>query len=118
MDQNMEKYVKRQYYFSMITAICSICMLLIVGIAVAVVLPGLTGTLTEVTTAMHNLNEMTDNLNEMIRSLDGVTTGLAPSLEGLQEVAEGLESVDFQKLNQAISDLQAVVAPLAKLFGR
>ena len=118
MEQNIEKYVKRQYYFSMITAICAVCMLLIVGIAAAVVVPSLTGTLAEISTAMHNLNQVTDNLNDMMQSLNTITDGLAPSLEGLQQVTEGLEAVDFQKLNQAISDLQAVVAPLAKLFGR
>lgn len=118
MDQNIEKYVKRQYYFSMATAICSIGILVVAAIAAVTVVPALTGTLNEVRTAMHNLNTMTENLNEMMQTLSSVTDELAPSLEGLREVTEGIESVDFARLNQAISDLQSVVSPLAKLFGR
>lgn len=118
MDNNLEKYVKRQYYCSMITAICSVCMLLVIIVAAAIMVPGLTGTLQEINSAMHNLNTMTAGLNGMMQSLAGVTEGLTPSLEGLREVTEGLESVDFEKLNQAISDLHSVVSPLARLFGR
>lgn len=118
MESNLEKYVKRQYYFLMVTAGCSVCMLLVMVIVAVIVVPVLTGTLSEIRIAMQNLNAMTESLNGMMQTISTVTDGLQPSLEGLREVTEALESVDFAKLNQAIGDLESVVAPLANLFGR
>lgn len=38
--------------------------------------------------------------------------------EGFTQVSQTLDSLDMESLNQAIQDLQSVVAPLAKLFAR
>ena len=39
-------------------------------------------------------------------------------LESVTLALEILESIDIQKLNTAINDLQTAIAPIANLFGR
>ena len=54
----------------------------------------------------------------MVSNVDNLVTTGHQSLEGMMEK---LNSVDFEKLNQAIEDLAAVIEPLAKMakvFGR
>ena len=55
------------------------------------------------------------DLQGMVSNVDGlVTTGQ----QSMEATMEKLNSVDFEALNQAIQDLAAVIAPLAKVFGR
>ena len=87
-------------------------------LSAAMVVPTALGTLTEIDTAMENLNGMIQSLGSITDGLANITNELGPGLESIEEVTTGLQNIDFEKLNQAINDLSSVVAPLAKLFGR
>ncbi|HPR39688.1 MAG TPA: hypothetical protein PKY19_00910 [Oscillospiraceae bacterium] len=60
-----------------------------------------------------DLTGMINNANGMI---EDVGDNLTKSIEGIQEALKKINSIDFQSLNTAITDLQKVVSPLAKLF--
>ncbi|HPD89061.1 MAG TPA: hypothetical protein PLU75_06280 [Oscillospiraceae bacterium] len=60
-----------------------------------------------------DLTGMINNANGMI---EDVGDNLTKSIEGIQEALKKINSIDFKSLNTAITDLQKVVSPLAKLF--
>jgi CRISPR/Cas system-associated endonuclease Cas3-HD len=60
-----------------------------------------------------DLTGMINNANGMI---EDVGDNLTKSIEGIQEALKMINSIDFKSLNTAITDLQKVVSPLAKLF--
>ncbi len=65
------------------------------------------------TLASTDLTAMINNANGMI---EDVGNNLTKSIEGIQEALKKINSIDFKSLNTAITDLQKVVSPLAKLF--
>lgn len=71
--------------------------------------------------------EMTMELETVSKELSSVNwAGLSKDIgdtaiqaqESLQVATEAVESLDIQKLNKAIAELQTVIEPLAKLVGR
>lgn len=60
-----------------------------------------------------DLSGMLKNANGMIEE---VGDSLTKSVQGIQEALKKINSIDFKSLNSAITDLQKVVSPLAKLF--
>lgn len=54
------------------------------------------------------------NLPEMIEEIGNL---VGSSQETIEETRKKIDEMDMESLNQAISDLSAVVSPLAKLFG-
>lgn len=74
-----------------------------------------------------NWEEMTEELETVSRELSTVDwAGLSSDIsdtalqaqESLQVASEAVESLDIDKLNKAIAELQTVIAPLAKLVGK
>lgn len=61
------------------------------------------------------LLKLLQNANDLI-SLTGDT--LAESVDSIKTALEKVNSIDFDTLNTAITDLKKVIDPLAKLFGR
>lgn len=71
----------------------------------------------ELSTILENtqLTELLNNANALIEdSGDALSTALISVNDALGTIGQ----IDIESLNQAISDLQKVVEPLAKLFGR
>lgn len=106
----MEEYIKKQYLVSKITAICSVCMLLIILTAAALVVPRMMRTFEAVDNAIAKLDKVVEELDE-------VTAVIGPGMESLQTAAEGLQQIDFSQLNEAVESLKDVVDPLSRLFG-
>ena len=50
--------------------------------------------------------------------LEHVDSLAQTSEEGMAEALEKISALDIESLNEAIRDLQAVVEPMARLFGR
>lgn len=53
----------------------------------------------------------------LMESMDQLAEGGVLSLQSIREAAETLGDLNMEKLNQAISDLQKAISPLARLFG-
>lgn len=55
------------------------------------------------------------NIDTMVANVNSIVTD---NTDYVNDAMRDLNSIDFEGLNQAISDLESVVEPLAKLFGR
>lgn len=65
-----------------------------------------------------NLEEVTTELTqvEFTKMIDDVDELVSSSQQGLEETLEKMNSIDIEKLNEAIDGLAKVVEPLTKFF--
>ena len=79
-------------------------------------------TLNEGETLLKQAEEMVEQAKHSLAEVDvmvgSVNKLVEDNTEDLTEAMDKLNSLDIEKLNQSIEDLNAVIAPLAKLFGR
>lgn len=111
-----------------ITAIATVAMFAAVLIALVILVPKVIVTLNSIQdmvkqtqvaveqtqTFVKSANESLNGIDEMIANVDTLVT------ENTQNVADAMEnfnSVDFERLNQAIDDLASIIEPLARLLG-
>ncbi|MCQ2505301.1 MAG: hypothetical protein MJ103_08710 [Saccharofermentans sp.] len=111
-----------------ITAIATVAMFAAVLIALVILVPKVIVTLNSIQdmvkqtqvaveqtqTFVQSANESLNGIDEMIANVDTLVT------ENTQNVADAMEnfnSVDFERLNQAIDDLASIIEPLARLLG-
>lgn len=117
------------YIRSGLILVCAVCMVALV-VMVARLMPQINEILGQAGLAMGQIQTVLTDLQQtagqlaqvdyagMVSNVDNLVTTGQQSLEGMMEK---LNSVDFEKLNQAIEDLAAVIEPLAKMakvFGR
>lgn len=117
------------YIRSGLMLVCAVCMVALV-VMVARLMPQINEILGQAKLAMGQIQTVLTDLQQtagqlaqvdyagMVSNVDNLVTTGQQSLEGMMEK---LNSVDFEKLNQAIEDLAAVIEPLAKMakvFGR
>ena len=78
-------------------------------------LPGIVAQMQEVLT---NLQEVTEKLTavDFGGMIDGVNMLVESGQSGLEQTVNKLNSIDFESLNKAIKNLEAVVEPMAKFF--
>ncbi len=115
MSENFEK--KHLFYQRVI---CSFLIILVV--VVLSVLPSTFKTLRLAQETLDNANTAVVNANEAILQADKTLKEVSELVESsetqITTAMERLNSVDFDTLNNAIGDLQAVVEPMANFFGR
>ena len=117
------------YIRSGLILVCAVCMVALV-VMVARLMPQINEILGQAGLAMGQIQTVLTDLQQtagqlaqvdyagMVSNVNNLVTTGQQSLEGMMEK---LNSVDFEKLNQAIEDLAAVIEPLAKMakvFGR
>ena len=117
------------YIRSGLILVCAVCMVALV-VMVARLMPQINEILGQAGLAMGQIQTVLTDLQQtagqlaqvdyagMVSNVDELVTTGQQSLVGMMEK---LNSVDFEKLNQAIEDLAAVIEPLAKMakvFGR
>ena len=59
-----------------------------------------------------------ESLDSVDTMADKINTLVGENTDGLLKTVERLNEIDLEKLNQSIDDLNRVIAPLAKFFGR
>ena len=98
--------------------------LLILSIQIGGVLEDANSAIAEITTLTKELNAVLQesNITELLNNANTLIgesgDALTEALEGVDGALNAIEQIDIDTLNSAISDLQKVVEPLAKLFGR
>ena len=114
-------------------------VLVLIGLTGAIVLlawfgPTVLAFVTSATQLMSQVEVTTANLDELIKTLNRVDfvqlaeninttmaqsgTALEEALKAVGEALKTLSSINIQELNEGIANLNSVVEPLAKLFGR
>ena len=119
------KYARLQCLFSAVAAVC--CVILFVS--VNSLMPQIQQLSSQLETVLANLEVVTTQIAEldlkgMVQSAEGdlktmvqnVDSLVNTSQAGVQETLKKLNSIDFNKLNQAINDLSAVVQQLSRFF--
>ena len=113
-----EKYAKKQYRMSQITALCSI--LIIVIYAAVTLIPKANTTFQNLNLIMEDLDTITSDLAEadlggMISDIDHLVSS---SEDSVQNALNQLNSIDIDTLNQAINHLNDTVTPFANFFNK
>ena len=121
MDQEQYgKYMKRQCGLLRVIAALVAGVFLVVLVSAVQLVPKATDILVQAEQVLGNLANVTKELEQadLPGLIDNLNNLVEESGEGIQEAMETLGNVDIDTLNQAIGDLQAIVEPLARLFGR
>ena len=113
-----EKYARKQYRMSRLTALVSVVILAIIVYISVTLIPQVHTTLQSVNYMMEDLNAITDelaaaDLEQMIENVDHLVVS---SEANIQEALKKLNALDIETLNQAIQNLNDAVAPLASFF--
>ena len=112
------------------TATVSILML-IVAVALLVLSVQVGGVLEQANSAIDEITVLTTELNTILEEsqitellnnanalIEESGDALTKALEDVDEALGTVSQIDIETLNSAIADLQKVIQPLAKLFGR
>ncbi len=141
-------YAKKAFIMSMISAVCTVCILVAVLVCLGSIMPKVdriaqeadaivadlntliadAGTtvgnvnrvVTDAGTTIGNLNRITSDIvnNDVDGMLKNINTLVSDTTAGVNGTMDKLNSIDFEQLNTAIKDLADVIQPLADFFGR
>lgn len=127
MNEESIKLLKKQQYWTRITALFMGGIFLVALYAALTLVPQASSVLTnaeqtleEVNVAVEELNKTATQLSEIdFKGLvDNTQAMVNDGSEGIAQAIGKIDAMDIEGLNRAISDLEAVVSPLAKLFGK
>lgn len=114
-EAKQQSLMKKQLLFTRIFAVSNCVLVLLLLVFVAGVLPRLTTaldkaseTLVKVDGTLEDFGEVFNNVNSLVDS----------SSKAVEQTMDKVEQMDIESLNEAISDLNDVVAPMAEFFGR
>ena len=121
-DRKEVKYAKRASIFAF-------GLFVILLVAAVVIVPKVIETLTNIDTiviqagsTIEEAGTALDNINEMSGSITQTSENMNPMLtdnsESLTDAVEKMNNIDFEGLNQAISDLQDAVGPFASFMNK
>lgn len=115
-----EKYAKKQYHMSQITALASVIILGIVLYTVSVFIPKVNVTYQNMELIMEDLQTITSGLAEadISKMIDDVDELAVRSQENIGKAMEKIEAIDIEGLNQAIQNLSDAVGPFAEFFNK
>lgn len=125
--KRQEEYEKRRYFLAKVRLAISACVLLLWVVAGCILIPGINRvvqqadeTFCEVETAMEGLQSVADQIEaaDIGGVMSKVNALITDGQEDMTAAMEKISAIDIEGLNQGIQDLQAIVAPLARLFGR
>ncbi len=115
---------KWTFYFTMITAVCSVAMFLILLIVAVAVVPKALKLMGTAQTAVENIEEVSNELSEKVMALelaDAIKNIEETTTQAMTDVSESMEkiqSLDVDTLNESIQDLKKTTDAFKKLFGR
>ena len=115
-----EKYARKQYRMSQITAVASLISLLLVFYTCSVIIPKVTVTYENMELIMEDLKIITSELaeadiNQMIEDVDKLAV---ESQKNISDAMKKVNDIDIEGLNTAIKNLSDVVEPFANFFNR
>ena len=115
------RYMRLQSILAVLAALCFVAL----AFAVGRVMPRFSdfadeaeNLLAQAEVVLTNLEEVTQELTqvEFTAMVEDVDSLVSSSQAGLEETLEKVNSIDIEKLNEAIDGLSKVVEPLAKFF--
>ena len=124
MEKTNRQHLRHARLQSFLTLLAALCFVGLV-FAVSSIMPRLSGFVDEAEkllgqaeVVLTNLEEVTEELTELefAQMVEDVDNLVRSSQAGLEETLEKVNSIDIEKLNEAIDGLAKVVEPLTKFF--
>ncbi len=110
-----KRYLKKQLFLLKLSMLSTIGIFITLLIAIIILVPRITTTLTEVNLAIGQISNTMVQVEEVFESVKRL---VEESEEGLGVAIDSMNSIDFNGLNQSITDLGNVVSPLADFFSK
>ena len=133
-NEKQMRYVRTQLRFTQFFTVFLVMIIVCMSIGVISYVPKINGLLYDTSLMIEQTNGLMTQASGVITNLDTVTSELAKtditgmmsdldslvvsSEDSMAAALEKIDAIDIESLNKAIKDLQSVVSPLAKLFGR
>lgn len=133
-NEKQMRYVRTQLRFTQFFTFFLVIIITCMSIGVISYVPKINGLLYDTNLMIEQTNGLMTQASGVLNNLDTVTAELAKTdITGMMEDVDSLvvsseesmatavakiEAMDIDSLNKAIKDLQSVISPLAKLFGR
>ena len=120
IEKKQLKYQKLSFLMSMLSAFFTGGMFIVVVGFVVFAVPKINNIYDSTMVSLKNLEQFTAELNEadLGGTVDNINALTIQATGDLSESVERLNSVDLEKLNEAIDNLNATVEPMAAFFGK
>ena len=120
IEKKQLKYQKLSFLMSMLSALFTGGMLIVVVGFVMFAVPKINTIYDSTMVSLKNLEQLTAELNEadLGGTVENINNLTIQATGDLSASMERLNSVDLETLNEAIDNLNATVEPLAKFFGK
>lgn len=117
-EKSQLKYQKLSFIMSMLSAIFTGAVLIIVICMVAYVVPKVNTIYDSTMVSLNNLEYLTTELKEadLGGTVDNINTLTIQATDDMSRTVERIDSVDLEKLNEAIDNLNETVKPMAEFF--
>lgn len=117
-EKSQLKYQKLSFIMSMLSAIFTGAVLIIVICMVAYVVPKVNTIYDSTMVSLNNLEYLTTELKEadLGGTVANINTLTIQATDDMSRTVERIDSVDLEKLNEAIDNLNETVKPMAEFF--
>ena len=117
-EKSQLKYQKLGFIMSMLSAIFTGIILLIVLLLVGYVVPKVDNIYASTMISLNNLETLTAELNQadLGGTVQNINTLTVQATGNMSDTMKRLDSIDLEKLNQAIDNLNSTIEPMAKFF--
>ena len=113
----LQKIAKKQLLYQRVSALCFAGMFVVVLIAVLIVVPKVSVTLTHINDTAVKAQESLAKVDQMTASMEKASKELNDLVdqngESLGAAIKSMTEVDYEGLNQAIQDLKNTIGPMA-----
>ena len=108
-------YLKKQLNMMKLLMFAMAGIFLMLLIAVTILVPKVTTTLDHANVALEQISHTAEQMDGVLSSVE---TLVEDSSSGITQALDNMNSIDFEKLNKSIDDLNSVVSPLSNFFSR
>ncbi|MCQ2500537.1 MAG: hypothetical protein MJ117_04210 [Lachnospiraceae bacterium] len=127
MNEQDVKILKKQTFWMRLTALFMGGIFLVAVLSAMILVPKAASVMTDAEETLQEVNVGVVQLNKTATQLaridfaglvDDTQQMVNDGSEGITQAIGKIEAMDIDGLNRAIQDLEAIVEPLAKLFGK
>ena len=118
-EQQMMELARQQRFLSTVITTALLVILCLFLLAGSLVIPRLSAFCQRADAAMTQLETLSAQLEQadLPAALENLDTLASASQDGMQQALDAINAIDTDALNDTISDLAEVIAPLSQLFG-
>lgn len=127
-EENQNRQLKKQLFYTRIFAGAGCALALILAVAFFCLVPPVLSAMDTAVDAMERATRTMEQADETLQLVDGALKDIGTlfeedglvvrSSETMEQALEKIQAMDIESLNAAIKNLGDVVEPLAQFFGR